>query len=394
MNPLRRWMLAWPAALSVGRDAPAATDGSAILAPEQPANAAAEDDVQPGRVLTFPRDHGAHPGSRIEWWYATGWVMPAKSSRLLGFQLTFFRSRTGLGLGLLGRQAPRQLLFAHAAVTQLQAGGHRHAQRLARWNGEFDAAQPLATGAARADTQLRLGAWQLTRSTTAGRHVYRARLAAPEAGFTLALQLHGTQPVLLQGTQGHSLKGPPVAAGERVHASHYYSQPQLAVQGQIVLDGREQAVTGKAWLDHEWSQALMPPAAVGWDWLGINLDDGGALTAFVLRTADGRALWAGGSHRPAGGVVRNFAADELRFTALRHWLSPQTGGRYPVAWRIQTPAGVHELHALLDAQELDSRRSIGAVYWEGLAELRGEAGRRIGLGYLEMTGYVGALRLG
>ena len=394
MNPLRRWLLAWPAALATSHDLARAADSGPAPATAQPASEAGEDEVHAGRALVFPRDHGAHPGSRIEWWYATGWVAPDQGARPIGFQLTFFRSRTGLGLGLPGRQAPRQLLFAHSAISELKPGGHRHAQRIARWNGEFDAAQPLATGAARADTQLRLGAWQLSRRTAECRSVYRARLAAPEAGFTLALQLLSTQPVLLQGTQGHSLKGPPVAAGEPAHASHYYSQPQLKVQGQIALDGREQAVRGKAWLDHEWSQALMPPAAVGWDWLGINLDDGGALTAFVLRTADGRALWAGGSHRPAGGVVRNFAADEVRFTALRHWLSPQTGGRYPVAWRIQTPAGFHELHALLDAQELDSRRSSGAVYWEGLAELRSEAGARSGLGYLEMTGYVGALRLG
>jgi len=385
VNPLRRCMLVWPAALGFGHGAPAAASDSAT---------AGEDEVSPGRALAFPRDHGAHPGSRIEWWYATGWVTPEQGSRLIGFQLTFFRSRTGLGADLPGRQAPRQLLFAHAAISELKPGGHRHAQRIARWNGEADATQPLATGAARADTQLRLGAWQLARSDDAGRSRYRARLAAPEAGFTLVLQMLSTQPVLLQGAQGHSLKGPPVAAGEPAHASHYYSQPQLAVQGQLALDGRAQAVRGKAWLDHEWSQALMPPAAVGWDWLGINLDDGGALTAFVLRTADGRALWAGGSHRAAGGMVRNFAADEVRFTALRHWQSPQTGGRYPVAWRIQTPAGTHELQALLDAQELDSRRSIGAVYWEGLAELRSAAGARIGLGYLEMTGYVGALRLG
>ena len=261
MNPLRRWILAWPAALSVGRDAQAAAQGTTIASRSQPATDAVEDQVRPDRALTFPRDHGAHPGSRIEWWYATGWVMPEKTTRLIGFQLTFFRSRTGLGQGLPGRQSPRQLLFAHAALSELKAGGHRHAQRIGRWNGEFDAALPLATGAARTDTQLRLGAWQLSRSTAAGRSIYRARLAAPEAGFTLALQLQSTQPVLLQGTQGHSLKGPPVAAGEAAHASHYYSQPQLTVQGQIALDGREQAVRAPP------SSRLMPiqshPTAAG-----------------------------------------------------------------------------------------------------------------------------------
>jgi len=138
----------------------------------------------------------------------------------------------------------------------------------------------------------------------------------------------------------------------------------------------------------------MPPQAVGWDWIGINLDDGGALTAFVMRRADGHALWAGGSHRPALGAARNFGATEVEFSPQRYWTSPATGARYPVRWRIDTPHGRFELEALLDAQELDQRAATGIVYWEGLAELRSTAGRRVGLGYLEMTGRGKALRLG
>jgi predicted secreted hydrolase len=60
---------------------------------------------------------------------------------------------------------------------------------------------------------------------------------------------------------------------------------------------------------------------------------------------------------------------------------------------VHTPAGRFSVQALLDAQELDSRSSTGTVYWEGLSELHGDAGRRIGLGYLEMTGYAGRLVL-
>jgi predicted secreted hydrolase len=48
----------------------------------------------------------------------------------------------------------------------------------------------------------------------------------------------------------------------------------------------------------------------------------------------------------------------------------------------------------MDAQELDGRGSTGTVYWEGLSELLDAQGRRVGLGYLEMTGYAGRLVLG
>jgi predicted secreted hydrolase len=48
---------------------------------------------------------------------------------------------------------------------------------------------------------------------------------------------------------------------------------------------------------------------------------------------------------------------------------------------------------LLDDQELDSRTSTGSIYWEGLSDLLDAQGRRVGRGYLEMTGYAAALKL-
>lgn len=354
---------------------------AAWAATSRPAGAA---PVEPGRRLVFPRDFGAHPDARIEWWYATGWLQPdaaAGATPSHGFQLTFFRSRGAAAADHPSRFAARQLIFAHVALTDLRARTHRHDQRIAR--AGFDIAD-----AADDDTRVRLRDWRFERRGDTDASRYRAALASDAAGFALALELAATQPLLLQGDAGHSRKGPRVE-----QASHYYSQPQLAVAGTLTVDGRAARVAGRAWLDHEWSEALLDPDAVGWDWIGINLLDGGALTAFVLRRADGSALWAGGSLRAPGGPARAFGPDELRFTAGRRWTSPATRAAYPVEWRIETPAGRHVVRALLDAQELDSRASTGAIYWEGLAELLDEAGRRVGLGYLEMTGYAARLRL-
>jgi predicted secreted hydrolase len=64
-----------------------------------------------------------------------------------------------------------------------------------------------------------------------------------------------------------------------------------------------------------------------------------------------------------------------------------------VIWTVHTPAGRFTVQALLDAQELDSRSSTGTIYWEGLSALLDSAGRRVGIGYLEMTGYAGRLQL-
>ncbi|MBC7957822.1 MAG: carotenoid 1,2-hydratase [Cytophagales bacterium] len=331
------------------------------------------------RALVFPADFGAHPGARTEWWYLTGALQAGE--HLFGFQLTFFRSRTGLAADHASRFAAQQLVFAHAALSDVKAARMRHDQRIAR--AGFGIAE-----AAEGDTQVVLRDWSLKREGAAGASRYLAQAGSDSAGFRLALTLATTQPVLLQGEAGLSRKAPQPEV-----VSHYYSQPQLAASGTLTLDGRALPVQGRAWLDHEWSNTLLAPQAVGWDWVGMNLDDGSALTAFRLRRADGSTLYAGGSLRAPGGAVRNFQPGEVNFSPGRSWLSPVSQARYPVQWTVQTPAGHHAVNALFDAQELDSRHSTGAFYWEGLSELRNDTGQRIGRGYLEMTGYADALRL-
>lgn len=337
------------------------------LALATPAAARTRAEAQ-RQALVFPRDHGAHLHTRIEWWYLTGW-RGAFEAPTQGFQVTFFRARTGLDGATARRFAPRQLLFAHAALTDLGGRTHRHAERIVRWNG--DPAAELAA-AALDDAALHIGRWRLARDGTG----WQAEIDDPP----LSLRLRHTQPLLLQGDAGWSRKGP-----QPEQASHYVSEPQL--------DLASPAGGGRAWMDHEWSDQLLHPQAVGWDWAGINLIDGSALTVFRLRRADASVLWSGGSWRAAGGTPRNFGADELRMTPERTWLSGATGARYPLDWTLDTPAGRFGLRALLDAQELDARRSTGNVYWEGLSELLDVQGRRVGLGYLELTGYAGQLRL-
>jgi predicted secreted hydrolase len=344
--------------------------------------ALAQGSVRPGLPITLPRDFGAHPALRTEWWYVTGALEVPGVADPYGFQLTFFRSRTEVAPDHPSAFAARQIVFAHAALTDPVAGRLRHDQRIAREG--FGIAH-----ASEQDTDVRLRSWTLARESTPRGHRYRARIDANTQGFGFDFELAATQPVLLQGDAGYSRKGPDPA-----QASYYLSEPQLAVSGRLTLDGRPRAVTGRAWLDHEWSDSLLHAEAVGWDWIGMNLDDGGALTAFRLRRRDGTALWAGGSLRSRDGALRVFGPDDIAFTPQRIWVSPATRARYPVQWRIATPAGQFDVRARLDAQELDSRASTGTLYWEGLSDLFDTQGRRIGRGYLELTGYASPLRLG
>ncbi|WPL18552.1 putative secreted hydrolase [Thiorhodovibrio winogradskyi] len=335
--------------------------------------------VTPERELRFPRDFGAHPDYRTEWWYITGWLTD-NHGRERGFQVTFFRSATGIGADNPSRFAPRQLILAHAALADPDTGHLLHDERATR------ELPPLA-GLSREDTHAWIGDWLLKRDPDG----YRTRVDSEDFGFDL--HLVPPAPPVLNGQAGFSQKSP-----DPKDASYYYSRPRLEVAGSLRLGDQSLKVSGQAWLDHEWSTAYLPEQAAGWDWIGINLHDGGSLMAYRMRHADGSTLWAGGSLIPPGTrpgqPARILRPDEIQFTPERFWQSPRTGTQYPVEWTLELPGQRLRLVPLMDDQELDARRSTQTIYWEGAVRVFEEPiqatntkATNIGRGYLEMTGY-------
>jgi predicted secreted hydrolase len=305
--------------------------------------------VVPGYKLQFPRDHGAHPDFRVEWWYVTGWL-----DEPYGFQVTFFRARPEEESPNPSSFNPRQILFAHAALSDPKRGRLAHDQRAAR----------AGFSLAHVETE-RTGVWIDDWSLVLEGDRYHARIATREFEFDLTFF---ARELVLQGESGFSRKG-----HRPEEASYYYSRPQLGVVGR--LDGKP--VGGTAWLDHEWSSAYMAPEAAGWDWAGINFLDGSSLMGFRMRDK------AGGTH---------YAPPGISMKPLRVWKSPRTGVEYPVSMQLSYPGGDLRLEPLMDDQELDSRPSTGTIYWEGAVRaFRGNDW--VGRGYLELTGYWKPMKL-
>jgi predicted secreted hydrolase len=349
---------------------------SALALAAAPSRAAVEYPAVTPRPLAFPRDHGAHLDYRIEWWYLTGWL-DAPGMTSIGFQVTFFRSRTNIDPANPSAFAAKQLVIAHAAVADPAQGALIHDERLAR--AGFGAAS-----AATEDTDVHLGRWRFWRLADGS---YRCTL--PARSFTLDFDARPTQPLLLQGTAGYSRKGP-----DPSQSSYYYSQPQLEVRARLTRGGRTEQRSGHGWLDHEWSSTVLAPNAAGWDWVGMNLDDGSALTAFELRPRDASEapVYAYAALRPRDGPLRTYAPEEVRFTRIDEWTSPRTRARWPIAQQLRVGDRTFRTQPLMNDQELDSRRTSGTVYWEGASRLL-EASRQVGRGYLEMTGYAAPIRL-
>lgn len=338
-----------------------------------PAAGSIFEPVTPGSSLAFPKDLGSHPGFRTEWWYVTGWLNTPQGESL-GFQITFFRSKPDIDENNPSAFTPRQLLIAHCALSDPKRGRLWQDQRIRR------AGLGLA-GASEGDTEVWIESWSLQHAAQS----YVAKIDADE--FSLDLKLSETQAVLINGEGGISRKGP-----EQHAASYYYSLPHMRVAGTVSRGAAKNQVSGQAWFDHEWSSSYLDADAAGWDWIGINLDDGAALMAFQIRGLDGEARWAGGTLRNADSSIQVLMPTDLAFQAGRHWQSPRTGIAYPVEWSVRAGKRQFQLKPLLDDQENDTRLSTGSIYWEGAVQAF-EGEKSAGRGYLELTGYGQRLHL-
>lgn len=326
--------------------------------------------------FSFPRDHGAHPDYRTEWWYFTG-NLQDESGAHYGYQLTFFRS--GLTATMAERSsdlATNQLYMAHFALTSAPADDHVSFERFSRGAGELAGALGEPTFAVWLDD------WRVEQI---GDGTYRLEAQIDEGAgqFGLALTLTMTQPPVLHGDQGLSQKGP-----EFGNANHYYSLVGLKSAGELTFAGKTQSVTGSSWMDHEFGTSALSGAAVGWDWFSIQLDDGSSLMMAQVRNRDGSVtVDFEGTLVDADGNQTRIAADEFLLTPLRQWTSPRTGFTYPAGWRAEMPA--HGLDLTIEPLMADQEMAVSFVYWEGAVTVTGNkaGGAVTGLGYVELTGY-------
>ena len=332
-------------------------------------------DVISGRALVFPRDHGSHPAFRTEWWYITGWVQDAQGNDF-GVQVTFFRSRPGVQEENPSAFAPKQIVFAHAALADARL-------------------RPSATRPAHGTRRTRPGRSRRRRTPGYGSKTGRWSwaLAATPRGSQRASSISISRssrlsPCCSKGEGGFSRKGP-----KPVQASYYYSRPHLAARGTITVEGKTLMVKGQAWLDHEWSSEYLAADAAGWDWIGINLSDGGALMAFrIARKIRQGCLGGRDLARCSRSSARVCARVKCGSRPVRRWRSPRSGTEYPVAMSVTAGDLTLDLEPLMDDQELDARVSTGAIYWEGAVRAM-RKGEEVGRGYLELTGYGQDLQL-
>lgn len=316
--------------------------------------------VVPGRMFSFPADHGAHAGFRIEWWYVTANLKDQQGNQF-GVQWTLFRS----ALKPVAEQAgwaDQTIWLGHAAVTSSTV--HHAAERYAR-GGVGQAGVRLAPFEAWIDD------WRF--ASQAQDPLSDLQLSARDKDFAYQLHLTSSRPLVLQGDKGFSQKS------EEGQASYYYSQPFFQASGTLQIDGQTYTVSGPAWLDREWSSQPLTANQTGWDWFSLHLDSGEHVMLYRMRQKDG-APYLTGTWIAADGQTQTLSSSQIRLTP--HNTAKVAGRAMPVTWSISIPD--KHLDISLDALNPNAWMNLRIPYWEGPVHI---SGSHPGQGYLEMTGY-------
>lgn len=322
--------------------------------------AAAFTPVVPGRVFSFPADHGPHDGFRIEWWYVTANLKDAQG-REFGVQWTLFRSALKATPEVPG-WGNQIVWLGHAAVTS--ATDHRAAERYAR-GGVGQAGVSLGPFNAWIDD------WQF--SSQNSNTLTDLQLSARDRDFSYRLHLTSTRPLVLQGDKGFSQKS------EQGQASYYYSQPFFQATGTVEIDGTTYQVSGPAWLDREWSSQPLTANQTGWDWFSLHLDGGEEVMLYRMRHKSGEPYLTG-TWIDAKGQTQTLHASDI--SLIPQDTAEVAGLSMPVRWLVKIPG--KQLDISVDALNPNAWMDLRIPYWEGPVRL---SGSHAGQGYLEMTGY-------
>jgi predicted secreted hydrolase len=333
----------------------------------------------PGWQYEFPRDHHLHPDFKTEWWYFTGRLTDESGKQVFGYQLTFFRQglRSPEGrVAVTSRFVVNDVKFAHFAVSDIGAHQFHFQQKLSRGAfGEagFDAGNRLAW----------IDGWNLEMAPDG-----TFNLHAHDGANAIELHLQNTKPFAIHGENGVSQK-----ADGPGHASHYFSATRLDTTGKLSAGGKSYAVRGESWLDREWGSNELTANQAGWNWFSLQFDDGTELMLYQMRTRDGGIdPNSSGTFIARDGSAQHLQRDDYQLTPTKYWTSAASHARYPIGWELTVPK-LH-LHCTVSTPLENQELVLNPIaYWEGLIDVDGTRdGQSLsGHGYLELTGYAGAL---
>jgi geranylgeranyl pyrophosphate synthase len=341
---------------------------------------------------TSPRDESPHYDVRLEWWFVQGEFVAAAGRR--PFMVCFFRQGLSTEAG-----DPKDGYKILSSILDPVSGSQRISSRIDRYLFDATLARNLGQSLFPVDqAYIRV----LLEEMRLNGPVDNIDLVPEAARIDSApLRIVWQDFCLLQSPDHWDLRFrepgtdricafelSPAASSFEMELSQFRGEPaqRMAFRSypRLVLSGRvgEQEVSGTAWLDHQWGDYELQKVGkdveriVGWDWFGINFEDGEDWMVFILKdVSKGKVLDRRLLARNAAGRVQSVSKFDL--VTLRNWESPATNISYPIECRLEVPAlgAVVEFKPLARDQEIPVFGLMRAI-WEGAGEVTGRIGTR------------------
>ncbi len=336
---------------------------------------------------SFPQDHWAHQNFRTEWWYVTGFLeSETDTQRTFAYQFTFFRiGVTPNAVQTSSRWGARAVIMGHAAITDLRDGTHTFAEILYRGAPLLSGvgSYPESTIAWAKAAPGSSGEWRLE----ADGNAFNATMRDENVGLGMSLRMRPQKPLVFQGPNGFSKKN-----SEGTAASMYYTFPRLTVDGFIVVGNTTERVRGTGWMDREFSSGSLSATQIGWDWFGLQLEDGRDIMIYILRDSSGTQDYGHATVIDTAGNPTYLSESEWSLQPSGSWTSESTGITYPMGWRLHIQSANLDVDVLpMSVQQENVSTNVPQLnYWEGAVSVTDRSGAPMGRGFAELTGYGGA----
>ncbi len=316
-------------------------------------------------------DHFLHGTSNIEWWYFTGILETPLRKDKIGFEVTFFITRTIFESRIL-----------HASITDVEKGTFYNKELVL----PFD---PLS---------LFRKSKKMIISALGNRVEFDAisnsfRIKTDQQGLKIELDLK------IQGLMKQGKSGIIAMKNEPYDSSHYFSFPNLKTIGNITFKGEPLPVSGSTWHDHQWGNFHIKN--LQWDWFSLRFDEDNLyIMIFNFRRKDGQTT-TGNLYKNS----ENIQLKNIRITS-KETFKTKDGVEYPLNWGIEIFGSKNSnllmkfnVLPLIKDQHISS--FITHSYWEGICHVKGEITENYaqegkvlfkkkslnGTAYVELTGY-------
>lgn len=315
----------------------------------------------------LPKDEAVHFKNSLEWWYFTGHLTNADSTKDYGVEYVVFH---------FNPRNKNDYLMTNFAITDPASRQFYHDYKIVKLDSLLQPQIPVYLEVTdKKRSHILKGSM--------GEYTIDANMANED--IMMSLTTRPIKPVLLHNGTGYEAYGDYTKAG-------YYTYPRLQAEGVVKIHGDSVVVTGELWYDRQWNCVGVWQKQVAWDWISVQLNDPQEeLMLYRLHHFGDNNVLYGGSYYTADNKVVPLDKEDIELVELEYWKSKKSGAVYPVKWQVKIDQ--LNLDLVIEARIPNQELSVGFTafynihYWEGMCSVSGQLdGREVtGKSYVELT---------